>query len=99
MITKKGLTNFACQRQKWYSLLPKLQNLIFFQFFSPVRSVMIVAPGDPIPPHLQPQQKLQLQQMSSDHPPPIEDAGGAPSNLAITMTAASNGLNSEMYYG
>ena len=59
---------------------------------------MIVAPGDPIPSHLQPQQKLQLQQMSSDHPPPIEDAG-APSNLAITMAAASTGLNSEMYYG
>jgi hypothetical protein len=35
---------------------------------SPVRSVTIVAPGDPIPPNLQPQQQLQLQQMSSDHP-------------------------------
>ena len=34
---------------------------------SPVRSVMIVAPGDPIPPNLGPQQQLQLQQMSSDH--------------------------------
>ena len=81
------------------STLCLIGKLHLFPFFSPVRSVMIVAPGDPIPPHLQPQQKLQLQQMSSDHPPPIEDAGGAPSNLAITMTAASNGLNSEMYYG
>ena len=36
---------------------------------SPVRSVMIVAPGDPIPPNLGPQQQLQLQQMSSDHHP------------------------------
>ena len=36
---------------------------------SPGRSVMIVAPGDPIPPHLPPQQQLQLQQMSSDFQP------------------------------
>ena len=48
---------------------------------SPGRSVMIVAPGDPIPPHLPPQQQLQLQQMSSDfHPnpprPPSSDCYG-----------------------
>ena len=36
---------------------------------SPVRSVVIVAPGDPIPPNLPPQQQLQLQQLSTDLPP------------------------------
>merc|ERR1719468_100673 len=35
---------------------------------SPVRSVVIVAPGDPIPPNLPPQQQLQLQQLSTDLP-------------------------------
>ena len=45
--------------------------------FSPVRSVMIVAPGDPIPAHLPPQQQLQLQQLNSDHHrPPSEVAQG-----------------------
>lgn len=52
---------------------------------SPVRSVVIVAPGDPIPPNLQPQQQLQLQQMSSDH---------LPKNMTSTTTSliGSHGL-------
>ena len=53
---------------------------------SPVRSVVIVAPGDPIPPNLQPQQQLQLQQMSSDH---------LPKNTTVSM----NGSHHSGLYG
>jgi len=72
---------------------------------SPVRSVVIVAPGDPIPPNLPPQQKLQLQQMSSDHPPPpmqaTEAAAAATADSAAFAMASHRhcDANHEMFYG
>ena len=71
-----------------------------------MRSVVIVAPGDPIPPNLPPQQKLQLQQMSSDHPPPtmasernseISERTGYPATMVASMAAGST--QHEMLYG
>ena len=70
--------------------------------------MVIVAPGDPIPPNLPPQQKLQLQQMSSDHPPPtmssdrnseISERSGYPATMATVASMAAGSTQHEMLYG
>lgn len=83
------------QKQFWFGNTIYIYWLNFCPFFSPVRSVVIVAPGDPIPPNLPPQQKLQLQQMSSDHPPPPMQASEAAAAATADSAAFAMASHSE----
>lgn len=57
---------------------------------SPVRSVVIVAPGDPIPPNLQPQQQLQLQQQQQMSDSEV---------MSSSVNPRSHSTEDQPYYG